>query len=257
MRLHSHTIGSGPNMIILHGLFGSHHNWQPVARQLSGQFRVHTVDLRNHGASPHHDEVNYPVMAADVLKHMDGGQIPNAHLLGHSLGGKVAMQFALLHPDRVRKLMIVDIAPRAYESVHEEVFDALNGLRLAGIRTRAEADEALAAGIPDQATRRFLLTNLISLPGGGFRWRVNLEALYAQQEQLTAAVTGKSPFTGPALFLRGSRSQYIQETDRRNIETLFPHARIQTIESAGHWIHVDAPEAFLAGIIEFLKADPG
>jgi len=252
MRLHSQVIGSGPDLIVLHGLFGSHQNWQPVARRLSGHLRVHTVDLRNHGASPHHPEVNYPLMAEDLLVFMDHERIAVAHLLGHSLGGKVAMQFALLHADRVGKLVVVDIAPRAYESVHDEVFDALRGLDLARLRTRTEADEALAGQIPHHATRRFLLTNLVYHPTGGLAWRVNLDALSAQREQLTAAVNGMVPFENDALFIRGGRSDYIRDSDRADIRNLFPSATVETVEAAGHWVHVDAPEAFLKCLTNFL-----
>ncbi|MCU0788394.1 MAG: alpha/beta fold hydrolase [Verrucomicrobia bacterium] len=257
MKLHSEVIGSGPDLIVLHGLFGSHQNWQPVARRLSGEFRVHTVDLRNHGASPHHDEVNYPLMAEDLRWFMDQAGIASAHVLGHSLGGKVAMQFALVWPKRVGKLVVVDIAPRAYDSVHDDVFEALRGLRLSRIRTRTEADAALAGSIPHHATRRFLLTNLQPLPEGGFRWRVNLEALSAQREHLTAAVTAMVPFEGRMLFVRGGTSDYVRDGDRLEIERLFPHARIETIEGAGHWVHVDAPEAFLDLIKGFLAEADG
>ena len=252
MKLHSQVMGSGPDLIILHGLFGSQQNWQPLARRLSGQFRVHTVDLRNHGASPHHDEVNYPLMAGDLLKFMDHAEISKAALLGHSLGGKVAMQFALLHPDRLRQLVIVDIAPRAYESIHDEVFHGLRSLDLPRLRTRTQADEALAAHIPNHAMRRFLLTNLMFDLETGPRWRVNLEALHAQREQLIASVVGMVPFCKPTLFIRGGRSDYIGEEDRGPIQTMFPEATLETIEDAGHWVHADSPEAFLKCLLEFL-----
>lgn len=252
MRLHSQVIGSGPDVIVLHGLFGSQQNWQSVARRSAGHFRVHTVDLRNHGASPHHPEVNYPLMAADLLSLMDHERIPCAHVLGHSLGGKVAMQFALLHPERVRKLVVVDIAPRAYQSIHDEVFEALRGLDLARLRTRTEADEALATYIPHHATRRFLLTNLVYKAEGGLAWRVNLDALHAQREQLTVAVNGMIPFENPTLFVQGDRSDYIRDSDRPQILKLFPSATVQTVAAAGHWVHVDAPEVFLKCITDFL-----
>jgi pimeloyl-ACP methyl ester carboxylesterase len=211
------------------------------------------VDLRNHGASPHHADVNYPLMAGDLEAFMDQAGIRSAHCLGHSFGGKVAMQFALLHPHRVNKLVVVDIAPRAYETVQDDVFQALRGLDLSRLRTRTEADEALRAALPQHATRRFLLTNLVPAPQGGFRWRINLEALYAQREHLTAAVTGLVPFEGPALFVRGGGSDYLPESDRMSIELLFPRARLTTIERAGHWVHVDAFEPFLACLVEFLE----
>lgn len=255
MKLHSQVVGSGPDVIVLHGLFGSHQNWQPVARQLSGRFRVHTVDLRNHGNSPHDDQVNYPLMAEDLLAFMKQSGVMRAALLGHSLGGKVAMQFALLHPRQTASLVVVDIAPRAYESVHDEVFDALRGLHLARIRTRTEADEALTEAIPHHATRRFLLTNLVPSPhGGGFRWRVNLDALYAQREQLTAAVTGMVPFEGPTLFVHGEKSDYIRDDDRFSIERLFPAARMEGIPNAGHWVHAEALDPFVECVGGFLSA---
>ena len=253
MKLHSQVIGSGPALVALHGLFGSHKNWQPLARHLSGHFRVHTVDLRNHGGSPHHNEVNYPLMAGDVLAFMDQQQIPQACLMGHSLGGKVAMQFALLHPNRTRKLAVVDIAPRAYASIHDDLFDALRTLDLARIRTRTEADEALADHIPHHATRRFLLTNLVFDPESGPRWRLNLDALHAQREQLVVNVNGMVPFEKPTLFIRGGRSDYIRDDDWSQIQTLFPSATMETIEGAGHWVQVDAPDAFLRCLDGFLR----
>jgi pimeloyl-ACP methyl ester carboxylesterase len=246
-------MGSGPDLIVLHGLFGSHQNWQPIARRLSGHFRVHLVDLRNHGKSPHQDQVNYPLMAEDVRSFMRLSGIKRAHLLGHSLGGKVAMQFALLHPQELDSLVVVDIAPRAYESVHDSVFAALRGLHLSRIRTRTEADEALASAIPHHAMRRFLLTNLVpATRGGGFRWRINLDALYAQREQLNAAVTGMVPFERPTLFVCGGNSDYVTDPDQVLMQTLFPAARIETIPGAGHWVHVDAMEPFLNCVLEFL-----
>jgi esterase len=257
MRLHSQVIGHGPDLIVLHGLFGSKQNWNPTARRLSGNFRVHTVDLRNHGSSPHHDEVNCPIMAADVLGFMDHAGLARAHVLGHSLGGKVAMQLALLHQERIEKLVVADIAPRAYESVHDEVFTALREMDLSRIRTRIEADESLASSVPQHATRRFLLTNLVSRKEGGFRWRINLDALHAQRSQLTAAVTGSVPFDGPSLFLRGALSDYVLDSDCTEIRRMFSQAQIRTVEGAGHWLHVDAPDAFHAHVVHFLQSSSG
>lgn len=258
MKLHSTVMGSGPDLIVLHGLFGSHQNWQPVARRLSGRYRVHAVDLRNHGNSPHQDEVSYPLMAKDILGFMEQSHIEKVHLLGHSLGGKVAMQFALLHRKRTLSLAVVDIAPRAYDSVHDDVFNALRGLHLARIRTRTEADEALSSVIPHHATRRFLLTNLVAAPhGGGFRWRINLNALYAERTHLTAAVTGMLPFEGPSLFVRGGKSDYLNDSDQVGIHQLFPAARIETIPEAGHWVHVDAFDPLVNCLLTFLgKGSP-
>ena len=191
-------------------------------------------------------------LAKDLLAFVDHERIARCSLLGHSLGGKVAMQFALLHPERVEKLVIVDIAPRAYESIHDGVFDALRELDLSRLRTRTEADEALAAHVPQHATRRFLLTNLVYGPEGGLDWRVNLDALYAQREQLIAAVSGMVPFDKPTLFIRGGRSDYIQDGDLPSIQNLFPSVTMKTVNAAGHWVQVDAPEAFLECLNQFL-----
>jgi pimeloyl-ACP methyl ester carboxylesterase len=165
------------------------------------------------------------------------------------------MQFALTHPERVRRLVVVDIAPRQYPDAHDDIFDGLRALDLAGVRSRREADEALARRIPDAGVRRFLLMNLVPAPTGGFRWKLHLEALHRNRPVLTQAVTGPARFTGRALFVRGERSDYVRDADWPAVQALFPEARLQTIPGAGHWVHADAPAAFLESVARFLEGD--
>jgi esterase len=251
MKLHYDVRGDGPPVLILHGLFGSHQNWLPMARELSGGFRVFTVDLRNHGQSPHHAEASYELMAGDVRRLMQGLGLTSVHLVGHSLGGKVAMQLALTHPTAVSRLVVVDISPRAHRSLHDELFVALRHLDLDRVHSRTQADELLATAIPHRPTRHFLLTNLVRQPQGGWHWRVNLEALQANREQLTGALQG-GPFTGPTLFIRGERSDYVAAGELGEIRRLFTRAELVTIPEAGHWVHVDAPRALEEALRGFL-----
>jgi esterase len=251
MRLHYEVRGNGPPMLILHGLFGSHQNWLPVARELAGAWRVVTVDLRNHGQSPHHAEASYAAMGGDVVRLLEELGWGHAAIIGHSLGGKVAMHLALTRPQLVSRLVVVDIGPRAYHAPHEDLFTALRRLELRSLHSRTQADELLAASVPHRATRHFLLTNLVRAPHGGWRWRVNLEALHAHREQLTGALEGR-PYPGPALFVRGKRSDYVAEGDLTEIRRLFRHAELVTIPNAGHWVHVDAPGPFVEAVRAFL-----
>ena len=253
MQLHHEECGQGTPLIILHGLFGSLDNWQTVSRRLSAQFRVIAADQRNHGHSPHSPEMNYPAMAGDVLELMQRLGLSDACVLGHSMGGKTAMQLALLHPERVRKLVVVDIAPRAYYPRHGEIFAGLLSLDLSTFTSRKEIEDALAPSIPDISVRRFLLKSLARSPNGGFRWKINLRDICANYGRLSEAVSGHAPFTKPTLFLRGGASNYIRDADGALIHQLFPQAQMQTIPTAGHWVHAEALEAFLAMVQRFLE----
>lgn len=241
-------------MIILHGLFGSLRNWLSISQRLGARFRVFSVDLRNHGRSPHAPEMSYDLMAEDLLQFCREHSLESAHILGHSLGGKAAMQFALLYPEYVRKLLVVDIAPRAYESAHEEIFAALQALNLKAYRTRREIEESLAASIPELRVRRFLLQNLARDSRGEFTWKLNLRALHCSYSRLSGSVEGARPFEKPALFVRGAESHHVREDDAAAICRLFPRAVISTVSGAGHWVHADAPEALIEIVENFLGA---
>lgn len=246
--------GEGPPVALLHGLFGQRGNFGAIQRRLAERFRVIALDLRNHGASPHATTMTYTEMADDVLKTLRAmGGLP-ARLVGHSMGGKVAMAAALAAPDAVARLCVVDIAPRAYAPGFAPYAAAMAALPLASGMTRGAADRALAGAVPDAGVRAFLLQNL-RLDGPSPSWRLNLPAIAAALEDLSAWVPPEQPaFPGPTLFLAGERSDYIRPEDAPAIAARFPAARIATVPGAGHWVHAEAPEAFLGALNPFLAA---
>ena len=252
MPLHFKQLGHGEPLVLLHGLFGSADNWFGVAPKLAEKFCVFALDLRNHGRSPHHAEMDYPLLAADVAEFFTARKINSAHVIGHSLGGKVAMQFALDFPARVRKLVVVDMAPRAYARAHDRIFAALLALDLPSFSTRPQIEEALAPEIPSLNLRRFLLKNLGRDSAGGFVWQMNLRGLAENYSRLGEVLEPGRRFSGPVLFLRGGRSDYINAADEVAIHRQFPAAQLQTIAAANHWVHADAPEEFIRLVLDFL-----
>lgn len=247
------SFGQGDPIIILHGLFGTADNWQTVGKKLAEHYTVYLVDQRNHGRSPHHPQMTYADMAEDLHHFMESHWIFKAHIIGHSMGGKTAMQFAWMYPDMVEKLIVVDIAPKAYPGGHEEIFRAMQKLELSQIESRSEAEEALKADISSLGIRQFLLKNLSRKKEGGYRWKMNLDALWTHYDDILAQPPHKGAYTGPALFIRGGKSRYIQEADEALIQKEFPGARVATIEEAGHWVHAEAPKALLQQVHTFLK----
>lgn len=252
MELHTRVAGEGPPLVLLHGLFGSNENLGGVARALSERFTIYGMDLRNHGRSPHAESMDYASMAADVRDTLDTHGMDEATVLGHSLGGKTAMELALSTPDRVTGLVVVDIAPVAYDRRHDQELEALHALDLTDIRSRGDADKALADGIPNPAIRQFLLKNL-NRTDAGFAWRIPLDTIYAEYAEIAAAPPSTGPYNGSALFIRGGNSDYLPRDAEPAIHERFPKARIETIPDAAHWVHVDAPEAFLEILIGFLN----
>jgi esterase len=252
MQLHYKESGQGRPIILLHGLFGSSDNWHSIALRLAEKFHVFAIDQRNHGQSPHSDMMNYSLMAADVDEFMVSRRIESVHVIGHSMGGKTAMQFALQFPNRVEKLIVADVAPRAYAPAHEKIFAALLALDLPKFQSRPQIEDALAPEIPDLVLRRFLLKNLGRNSDGGFFWKINLRGIAENYSRLRGPVSAPVPFTGPALFIRGGKSNYINPEDEPLIRELFPRSEIQTIPDAGHWIHADQPEEFLKYVLKFL-----
>lgn len=252
MRLNYQTYGTGFPLIILHGLFGSLDNWQTVSKRLAEYFRVFAVDLRNHGSSPHSDEVGYPAMAEDLLEFMETHQLAKTHLLGHSMGGKVAMEFALSHPDMVEKLIVADIAPKAYPPRHNEIFEALLGLDLSQFKSRKEVDMALSQSIPETGLRQFLLKSLSSDASGALGWKINLSGLFKGYGQLTVGIANGRRFEGDTLFIRGELSDYVLDSDETLIRSLFPRAQITSMLNAAHWLHAENPQEFVKITSEFL-----
>jgi esterase len=252
MQLHFKESGRGRAVVLLHGLFGSSDNWHLVALRLAQSFRVFAVDQRNHGQSPHSDAMNYSFMAADVDEFMVSRGIENTSVIGHSMGGKTAMQFALQFPNRAEKLIVADKAPRAYVPAHEKIFTALLALDLKSFSGRQEIEDALAPEIPDLVLRRFLLKNLGRNPAGEFFWKINLCGIAGNYLQLRESLSTPVPFSKPTLFIRGGKSNYINPEDEPLIRELFPKSEIQTIAGAAHWVHADRPEEFLKRVSEFL-----
>jgi pimeloyl-ACP methyl ester carboxylesterase len=252
MELHFKQLGHGESLVLLHGLFGQSDNWFGVAPKLAEKFHVLIPDLRNHGHSPHHAEMDYPLMAADVEKFFAAQKIESAHVIGHSMGGKVAMQFALDFPARVKKLIVVDMAPRAYQRAHDHIFEALLALNLASFQTRSEIETTLAPKIPSLNLRRFLLKNLGRDEQGKFFWKMNLRGVAENYSRLGEVLSSNHHFEKPALFIRGGKSDYVNAADEVEIRRLFPLAEIQTIPTADHWVHADAPDEFVRLVLDFL-----
>lgn len=244
--------GQGPPLLILHGLLGSRANWRSVARALSDGLRVITPDLRNHGDGPRLPGMDYRSQADDVLRLMDAEGLPRAALMGHSMGGKIAMLLALERPGRVARLCVVDIAPVAYRHDHGTVLEALQALDLDALASREQADDQLARWLDDPALRGFLLQGL-RRDGAGWRWRVDLGAVARGLGQVRGfpAVEPGRVYEGPALFLRGERSPYVGPEEEAAIRERFPRAWIETLADAGHWPHVEARAAFLERVRDF------
>jgi esterase len=246
--------GAGAPIVILHGLLGSARNWATIAKQLAGTHRVLALDLRNHGSSPWADEMSYESLAEDVAALVARLALPPPVVVGHSMGGKVAMQLALAHGQTVGRLVVVDIAPVRYDRTFAPYVEAMRRVDLNAAGGRSQVDDRLARAVPDAAVRAFLLQNLVS-SGGGFAWRVNLPALLAHMDAIMSFPTSLAPrsFGRPALFLAGGRSDYLRPEHRAEIERLFPKAEHEVIEDAGHWVHAERPAAFLERLGRFLE----
>jgi len=253
MELNYKMLGQGEPLLILHGLFGMLDNWQTLGRRFAEHHLVYLLDQRNHGRSPHVQSMSYPEMAEDLHEFMVANWIHETSVLGHSMGGKTAMQLALTYPDSVSKLIVVDMAPKAYSGGHEFIFEALQELDLQAIQDRQEADTQLAERIAEQSIRLFLLKNLSRAKGGGYRWKMNLPVIYEDYPQILAPLEAGSTYPGPALFIRGERSGYLRDEDWPDILERFPRARLETVAGAGHWVHAEAPDELFQLVIRFLR----
>lgn len=254
MKLHHKIYGDGPVLIILHGLFGFSDNWRTIAKNLENDFRVILVDLRNHGRSPHDEVMNWEVMMEDVHELILDLDFEIVSVLGHSMGGKVAMQLAVTYPEIIDKLIVVDIAPRHYPPHHAAVIEAIQALDPSLISTRSEAEKILRTFLgDDESTIQFLMKNISRLPEGGFEWKANMPVIIQSYENLMEDIRAMHPFLGPVLFIRGASSGYIKTSDEPAIRQYFPEAEIRSIPAAGHWVHADQPEAITDAISGFLS----
>ena len=244
---------AGPPVVILHGLLGAARNWTTVGKELAGTHRVFALDLRNHGRSPWAATMSFDDMAGDVAAFIEGRGLGAVTLIGHSLGGKVAMRLALTRPELVGRLVVVDVAPVAYADTFGPFVQAMRRVDLAAVQRRADADLQLQGAVPDAVLRNFLLQNLVKTDAG-FVWRVNLDALAANMDELVGfpPPAQGAAYLGPTLFMAGGRSRYIQPEHRPLIERLFPKAEHVVIADAGHWPHAERPAEFLAQLRAFL-----
>lgn len=254
MKLHYQIVGFGQPLVILHGLFGSSDNWRGLATQLAKHFQVITVDLRNHGKSPHSSEQNYQLMADDLAELFDRLTLKNTDIVGHSLGGKVAMAFAQYYQQHINKMIVVDMAPRQYIDEHSKIFKALLAVDFSECLTRRDVDAFLSNDIADKAVRQFLLTNL-NTSNERLSWRLNISALFDNYSFLLQPVCENKTINIKSCFIRGGRSTYIKSEDEKLIKSTFPNSEIYTIEEAGHWVHADTPKPFLTKVTEFFDND--
>lgn len=251
MQLYFREAGQGQPLIILHGLFGSSDNWFTVTKPLAEKYHVYLIDQRNHGRSPHATEHTYQTMSDDILGFIREHHIDNPIVLGHSMGGKTAMHLALNHAHVVQKLIVVDISPRYYPPHHQSVIAGLKAIDLKTLTSREQADSVMASHISEIGERQFLLKNLYRNESGGFAWRMNLESIVGQIENIGEESKG-SPFSKPTLFLRGEKSNYIQPKDTELIGQLFPNHQLETIMGAGHWVQAEKPIEFVGAVAKFI-----
>jgi pimeloyl-ACP methyl ester carboxylesterase len=242
---------SSQPLIILHGFFASSRNWRFIAKKLAEFYHIYLVDMRNHGLSPQCVEMDYPSMADDLKLFMEQHDLPTANILGHSMGGKVAMWFALQHPERVQNLIVADISPVSYQHNFDHTIQALIDLPLDQIANRKQADEFLSSAISEQAYRQFLLQNL-QLNEGKYSWRIDLDIFYQTADNIIAFPETALifPDNENVLFIMGGNSNYL---NTKAIDACFPNAEISILEGANHWLHVDKPEDFCINVIEFIN----
>lgn len=246
-------MGEGEPLIILHGVFGSSDNWQTLGKVFAEHHKVYLVDLRNHGNSPHSQEFDYPLMVADIIELMEDEQLETAHILGHSMGGKVAMHLATSHPQRVKKLIVVDIAPKYYPPHHQQIFEGFHAVNLSTLSNRKEADEQMAQVIKNIGVRQFILKNLDRNKDGSFEWKLNLDAIESAIDKVGEGLEENVHFEGPSLFIAGGNSDYISVSDAEIIHQYFPKSTIITIKGAGHWVHAEKPQELGELVINYLK----
>ena len=250
IELNHKVYGQGDPLIILHGLFGSLDNWATIGRKLGEELMVYLIDQRDHGKSPHTEEFSYDILAADLFHFMETNWLHTSVVVGHSMGGKTAMRFALENPDMVEKLIVLDMAPKGYTNRHQKVFDAMDMVDFSTLEARGDAKEVLMEGLDnDASTTAFLLKNIKRLKEGGFTWKMNTTLLRKEYENIIAPMPTESSYDGPTLFIRGGNSQYITDEDIPLILELFPQAEIVTVEDAGHWLHAEKP----AEVMELIK----
>jgi len=255
MKLFYRKLGEGKPLIILHGLLGSGDNWLPVAKILSKSYKVYMPDLRNHGHSLHHEDMNYDIMSHDLLEFMDTLNMPTATLMGHSMGGKVAMHFALNNCSRVEHLIIADTGIKPYEMNHIPYLEFINSIDLKRYKNRQELQTFLFEAFNNSRIVQHVLKNINMNSEKGLMWRVNLDAIFLHIQDILSGVTSNNIFNKPCLFIRGALSDYIMDDDMEGLKQRFPYLKIVTVEKAGHWLHVDNFKDFVCRVEKFLREE--
>lgn len=253
VQLNFKKLGHGQPLIILHGLFGSLDNWMSLAKEWSSKFEVWLVDQRNHGQSPHSNAFSYTLMAEDLKAFIAEHRIEDPYILGHSMGGKTAMEYAVNHPDALKKLIVVDIAPVSYEVHHYSIIAALESVDLNHISSRKEADVILAKSIEEFGIRQFLLKNLYWKEKGQLNWRFNIPIIKSEIIPISEWEISNHQFEGETLFIKGEKSNYILPQYAMDIQQKFPNYQIEEIAEAGHWVHAEKKEPFSHLVLQFLS----
>lgn len=251
MKLFYRQSGQGEPLIILHGLFGSSDNWYTLAKTFAEHFRVYLIDQRNHGQSPHSEEFNYKLLSEDLLEFINDHNLEKVNIIGHSMGGKTAMNFAVKYPDRVSKLIVVDIMPKVYPVHHDNILEGLLSLDLANVTSRTEADELLSKYVTELDERQFLLKNLYRAGDGSFAWRPYLKAIDSHIEEIGEGMQYEGQYEGASLFIVGARSRYYKPGDENLLGQIFPAFKLVTLDT-GHWVQAENPKAFADAVIPFL-----
>jgi esterase len=251
MKLFYRQSGEGEPLLILHGLFGSSDNWYTLAKTFAEHFTVYLIDQRNHGQSPHSDEFNYKLLTEDLFEFVNDHKLERVNIIGHSMGGKAAMNFAVKYPERVKKLIVVDIVPKGYPVHHDNILEGLLSIDLSNVSSRTEADELLSKYVPGLDERQFLLKNLYRSSDGGFAWRSNLNAIDNHIEEIGEGMQYEGQYTGVTLFMVGARSQYFKTGDETLMKEIFPAFKLVTLDS-GHWVQAEKPKEFAETAIPFL-----
>ena len=252
MNLFYRKSGQGAPIVILHGLFGSSDNWFSLSKVFAESFTVYTIDQRNHGQSPQSEEFNYRLLTEDLEHFLEDNLIHDPIIIGHSMGGKTAMNLAIKNPAAVGKLLVVDIAPKAYPIHHDHILEGLTAIPLSSLTARNEADQILSEFVPELEVRQFLLKNLSRNSDGKFEWKINLMAIQNHIQEIGEGMQYEGTFEKPTLFINGAKSNYFKVGDERLMLKLFPAAQIETLD-AGHWVQAERPQEFVQTVINFLK----
>lgn len=251
-KLHATILGEGAPLIILHGYLGMSDNWKTLGVKFAEKYQVHLIDQRNHGRSFHSDEFDLELLVEDLHSYIKNHKLHNVNLLGHSMGGKVVMLFAVTYPNLVHKLIVADISPRAYKPHHQQILEALNAVNFQIQNTRKKVEEVLKIYIQDQGILQFLLKNVYWKSKEELAYRFNLSSLTENYPEVGEALPSFTEFTGKTLFLKGEKSDYITKNDEPLIKAHFENAKIVTVKNAGHWLHAENPTQFYNEVVRFL-----